>query len=318
MYLKQKKTTMSKRKHSTLSSSTSGATAAASFSSTSSSTPYPTTATTAATTTNTTTTTTAKQFVSVYGGDVIDVEVLSTKPAAAVVQHQYHYVQQHPPRPPPPPPSETTKTITTKANPNPPPPPTNKSKKSRTQKFEEAILNPKEISSFKKPFRQLGKDQQDDRVRDVGKVVLAACIDRNQFRKVGAREYLKKNVELASDISDFLDDVKSFVGFKTGVRMDRLKKNTGDGILTLDEAIKRRGIEIGEVIFKEVKYRNGYERVRKVIGSENIPSHYIMKKRQQEAKKEAEKTNETLEADSNAEDPLEAASSSHTGHEISH
>ena len=60
---------------------------------------------------------------------------------------------------------------------------------------------------YTKPYRMLKMRQRVERVKEIGKVVVSACIDKTKVRN-GGLEYIRSDVDLRTDVIIFLGELK--------------------------------------------------------------------------------------------------------------
>ena len=144
------------------------------------------------------------------------------------------------------------------------------------------------VQFFKKRFGELSMKSKQQRIITISKIVLAACVDKEEAREKG-KSYISKNEELACDVLNLIDSVKQWiVETKIGLRLEKYKDLPlvpVDGDLIEDVDLhKKRGYALAKQLLGHTS-RSGYENVRKSIfelvdDKEGlpIPSHYSMMK----------------------------------------
>ena len=138
----------------------------------------------------------------------------------------------------------------------------NKLRLGQKKKFRKDVLD----SYYKVPFGTLTMRQRRIQMSEIGKTILAACIDREKFRK-NASMYIEGNKKLGIEILNLLDGVKEFLESKLRIRLDEIQdepmcpiENDEDGLIeVLDEKKKQHNLAIA--LLGETG-RNGYERMR--------------------------------------------------------
>ena len=132
-------------------------------------------------------------------------------------------------------------------------------------KFTEDVLK----NYNKVPFGKLTMRIRKDRIADVGKTILGACIDRTKFRD-NADEYLHNNTALGVEVLNLLDGVKVYLESKLRIKFDSMKdvamipiENDTEGrINRLDDKNKMHQVAIA--LLGE-STQSGYKRMRRKI-----------------------------------------------------
>ena len=141
------------------------------------------------------------------------------------------------------------------------------------KKFEEDVLE----SYYKIPFGKLTMRMRRQRMADIGKIILGACIDRKEFRK-DYEEYMYNNQILAVELMNLMDGIKEYIQSKMKLNMNALEEeaivpveNDNDGLINeLDEKKKEHMLAISLLGITSEK---GYNRMKKNLkGVARIPT----------------------------------------------
>ena len=156
---------------------------------------------------------------------------------------------------------------------------TTKMRVRQKDRFRNEVLD----SYYKVPFGHLSMRQRRLRMAKIGKELLGACIERQQF-KTKTDEYLHGNKKLAVEILNLLDGVKEYIQSKMKIDFDALNdvavvpiENDAEGFISkLDEEKKSHKLAIS--LLGETTTR-GYERLRSSIANyTELPSYYKITK----------------------------------------
>jgi hypothetical protein len=155
-----------------------------------------------------------------------------------------------------------------------------KKKMSYSDKFKSEILD----EFYKLPFGKLTMRQRRLRMQSLSKLVLSACIDRNEYKN-RADGYLHFNKPLAIDIMNLLDGIKECLEKKLKITFNAIEEevrppihNDRDGlIINLND--KKAEHRLAIALMGETT-ATGYARVKKDLLEHEIdvPSMYIMAK----------------------------------------
>ena len=152
-------------------------------------------------------------------------------------------------------------------------------------KFKEDILG----HYFRVPFGKLTMKRRRMRMKDVAKLILGNCIDRDEFKSESHLEYLHSNKDLAIEILNLIDGIKEYIEGIMKLKFDDIKDiameplhSDKDGLI--NELDKNKQSHALAVTMLQETTRNGYTRIRKKINStakENevdLPSYYKITK----------------------------------------
>ena len=156
------------------------------------------------------------------------------------------------------------------------------SRKSTTDVFYEDVCSP---SNFcKVPFGNLSMRGKRNRMSDIGKTVIAACIDRSEYRN-RPNDYLTKNESVAVDAINLLDGIKEYIEMKMKLDFNTLDDvamapvdNDTEGLITnLDwdnTAHKLAMILLGS------QSRTSYHKLRSSMKKidKDMPTYYMITK----------------------------------------
>ena len=140
-----------------------------------------------------------------------------------------------------------------------------------------------ESKKYKIPLGKLVMKQKQIRTSDLSKKLLAACINRREYKKLGP-EYLKNNEELAIDIINLLDYMKSTIQSKLKLKFIELEDapiasvpNDNQGLIaTLDKNKQTHKLAIALLSGSSLK---GYERMRFNMETfVSLPSYFVLTK----------------------------------------
>ena len=137
---------------------------------------------------------------------------------------------------------------------------------------------------YKLPFGKLTMRFRRSRMADIGKIVIAACMNRKEFKK-DSDAYLHKNKEVVLDALNLLDGIKEYIMSKSKVNVHELEavavippESDSQGLIhTLNEKEKAHKLAISLL---GQTTRRGYEKVRNSMDEFiQLPSfHNITKK----------------------------------------
>ena len=164
-------------------------------------------------------------------------------------------------------------------------------KKTHKQKFIEDILAGS--MKYTKPYRMLKMRQRVERVEEIGKAVVSACVDKTKVRN-GGMEHIRSDIDLRTDVIMFLGELK--------LRLEKELKcnfNLHNNVTPLPEEMEEEEKEVGSGVeecgfFKRCEYAGtdqnysvavrmlgkltmtGYTDLRKdLIGELKIPKQWI-------------------------------------------
>ena len=137
---------------------------------------------------------------------------------------------------------------------------------------------------YKLPFGKITMRVRRNRMADIGKIVIAACVNRKEFKK-DSDAYLHKNKEVVLDVLNLLDGIKEYIMSKSKVNIHELEsvavippESDSQGLIhNLNE--KERAHKLAISLLGQTT-RRGYEQVRHSMDEFiKIPSfHNITKK----------------------------------------
>ena len=154
-------------------------------------------------------------------------------------------------------------------------------KKSYNQMFIDDVIE--KSSPYKLPFGSLTMKQKNLRTNELVKAVLASCINRKELKKDG-KTYLESNSDLAVDLLNLLDAMKTKIQKKLKVDLNALQdspivpvENDAEGLITtLDKDNSTHKLAIALLCGSS---ETGYERLRHSVESfTTLPSYHILTK----------------------------------------
>ena len=124
-------------------------------------------------------------------------------------------------------------------------------KKTHKQKFIEDILAGS--MKYTKPYRMLKMRQRVERVEEIGKAVVSACVDKTKVRN-GGMEHIRSDIDLRTDVIMFLGELK--------LRLEKELKcnfNLHNNVTPLPEEMEEEEKEVGSGVeecgfFKQCEY----------------------------------------------------------------
>ena len=137
---------------------------------------------------------------------------------------------------------------------------------------------------YKVPFGKLCMRQRRIRMFKISKMILAACIDRNEYR-TNSQSYLESNTNLAVDILNLIDGIKECIQSRLKLKLDDFQDEVSipiqddrDGVITeLDE--QKETHKIALKLLGCSGSGNSYTRARSILANTiSLPSKYMLHK----------------------------------------
>ena len=132
---------------------------------------------------------------------------------------------------------------------------------------------------YRIPFAKMKMRGRRERMAEIAKVVISACIDRKEFRK-DPDEYIVNNVDVGIQVLNLLDGVKDYIQSKMQLNFNAISnialppvEEDNEGMIgTLDE--KKDNHHLAKILLGETT-RDSYERIRKTLKPiATIPTYY--------------------------------------------
>ena len=138
---------------------------------------------------------------------------------------------------------------------------------------------------YRKRFRNLAMKERRRRMLEFAKDILAACIDRKEFRE-DREDYLCKNEELAIDVISVMDGIREAIEKKMMMdfkliedRCTPLIESDKEGNTNEIDLLDKQGAEVAVSLLGKPNNRNGYTRLKYQLNSfVDLPSYYILTK----------------------------------------
>ena len=149
-------------------------------------------------------------------------------------------------------------------------------------KYKKEVLDKKNY--FRIPFGRLSMRQRRIRMNDLSKVLLANCIDRQEYKR-DDDGYLNGNKDLAIDILNLLSGVKEVLENKMKIRFSDLESEsmeppTEDGLIDVLN-IEKKEHKLAIALLGETS-SCGYNRLKcnlDQVTSKSFPSYYMLTKK---------------------------------------